>query len=105
MAAEEQKQWDLTKEELKKLKAFQVREEAVKQLTKTLLAQLAENHEATLKQGDAWWKAITVKYKIPDAYKGKLVTVAEVGKFWVKGEVPELDEILRSYNQRLLNGK
>lgn len=102
---EEPKQWDLTKEELKKLKAFQVREGAIKQLTKTLLEQLAENHEVTLKQGDAWWEAITVKYKIPDAFKGKLVAVTEVGKFWVRGEVPELDKILRSYNRRLSDGE
>jgi hypothetical protein len=90
MKDEEQKQWDLTEKENKKLKVFQAHRIAVEQLMETLLGQIASNHE----QEYAWWKAIRLNHKIPDAFMYKLAanpSFGTHGKVWVKGEVPELD--------------
>lgn len=95
---EEPKQWDLTKEELKKLKGFQARQEATDRILKVLLRKVTADCESE----DAWWDAIVLNHKIPDELKGKLIASPQLGKFWVKDQVPELDKTLKFHNRTLL---
>lgn len=88
MAAEEQKQWDLTKKEVKQLQHIQATREARSRIIEDLLKAEART---VLGEKD-WWEAAMLTHNIPEDLRYKLMVDALIGKVWVKGEVPELDK-------------
>jgi hypothetical protein len=97
MVEEEPKQWDLTKEEVKKLKALQAQQVAADRLLKMLLESMAKTADGE----NAWWNAVINNHKIPDEFLGKLISSENLGKVWLKGEVPELDNKVK-FTHRVL---
>jgi putative methionine-R-sulfoxide reductase with GAF domain len=83
----EQKQWDLTKIEIRRLRDFQSSRVAMNEIISSLLEQRAKQ----LNKERDWWGAVLSKYGLQS--DTALVADAYIGKIWVKGEVPELDKL------------
>lgn len=89
MGETEQKSWDLTEEEKQQLLRLGERKAAIGEL----LAGLLKLEAQLVADTNAWWRAWTIAHGIPEKYCYRLCGHAQLGKAWVKNEVPELDII------------
>lgn len=85
--AKEVRQWDLTDEEVFRLKVGIEAKQGVTELMKALavIASASASHEHD------WWEDVFKAHGIPATYRYRLGADFRLRKIWVKGEVEELD--------------
>lgn len=84
------KQWDLTDEEVVELKDRTVKRRGNYRMLEELQRLLGYEIEKEL----AWWEAVRLRLNIPASEKRNLITDHQLGKIWIRGEVPSLDKEL-----------
>lgn len=85
--AKEVLQWDLTDEEVFRLKVGMEAKQGVMELMKAL-AVIAS---ASASREHDWWMDVHKAHEIPDRHRFRLSADYSLKKVWVKGEVQELD--------------
>ena len=89
MADQEIQQWDLTEVEKKELYYRNTMRWGIEQV----LSDFVKLRGEYVRSQAAWWDEFAVAHNIPAKYRTILLASEELGKVWVKGQVPDLDNM------------
>ena len=81
------KQWNLTDDEIAELKDRTFKRRGNYRMLEELQRLLGYEIEREL----AWWEGVRLRLNIPQDERHNLMANYELGKVWIKGQVPSLD--------------